>query len=125
MTVKSTQETKYIPSEIRKTKGKFKSRYEEGKSKANDNLKYGTKKYAIQNFNDSANITLDALQQGLDLKQMDINILNRRYKKIIELGGSTEAADKKLNKIKMFYKSNESLKKKGKDPFVENQQFDT
>jgi len=83
------------------------------------------KKYAIQNFNDNANITLDAVQQGLDLKQSDLNILNRQYKKIIELGGSTEAADKKLNKIKMFHKSNESLKKKGKDPFVENQQFDT
>ena len=124
MTVKSTQETKYISKDLRETKGKFKSRYESGKDKI-DNLEYGTKKYAIQNFNDNANITLDALQQGLDLKQMDINILNRQYKKIKELGGSTEAADKKLNKIKMFYKSNESLKKKGKDPFVENQQFDT
>jgi len=124
MTIKSTQETKYIPKDLRETKGKFKSRYESGKDKI-DNLEYGTKKYAIQNFNDNANITLDALQQGLDLKQMDINILNRQYKKIKELGGSTEAADKKLNKIKMFYKSNESLKKKGKDPFVENQQFDT
>ena len=125
MTVKSTQETKYIPKDLRETKGKFKGRYEEGKSKANDNLEYGTKKYAIQNFNDNANITLDALQQGLDLKQSDINILTRQYKKIKELGGSTESADRKLNKIKMFYKSNESLKKKGKDPFVENQQFDT
>jgi len=125
MTVKSTQETKYIPKDLRETKGKFKSRYEEGKSKANDNLEYGTKKYAIQNFNDNANITLDALQQGLDLKQSDITILTKQYKKIKELGASTEAADKKLNKIKMFYKSNENLKKKGKDPFVENQQFDT
>jgi len=124
MTVKSTQETKYIPKDLRKTKGKFKSRYESGKDKI-DNLEYGTKKYAIQNFNDNANITLDAVQQGLDLKQSDLNILNRQYKKIIELGGSTKAADKKLNKIKMFHKSNESLKKKGKDPFVENQQFDT
>jgi hypothetical protein len=124
MTVKSTQETKYIPSEIRKTKGKFKGRYESSKDKI-DNLEYGTKKYAIQNFNNNANITLDALQQGLDLSQSDINILSKQYKKIKELGGSTEAADKKLNKIKMFYKSNENLKKKGKDPFVENQQFDT
>jgi hypothetical protein len=124
MTVKSTQETKYIPEKIRKTKGKFKGRYESSKDKI-DNLEYGTKKYAIQNFNNNANITLDALQQGLDLSQSDINILSKQYKKIKELGGSTEAADKKLNKIKMFYKSNENLKKKGKDPFVENQQFDT
>ena len=99
MTVKSTQETKYIPKNLREIKGMFKSRYEKNKDKI-DNLEYGTKKYAIQNFNDNANITLDALQQGLDLKQMDINILNRQYKKIKELGGSTEAADKKLNKIK-------------------------
>jgi len=124
MTVKSTQETKYIPKNLREIKGTFKSRYEKNKDKI-DNLEYGTKKYAIQKFNNNANITLDALQQGLDLTQSDINILSKQYKEIKELGGSTESANKKLNKIKMFYKSNESLKKKGKDPFVENQQFDT
>jgi len=124
MTVKSTQETKYIPKNLREIKGTFKSRYEKNKDKI-DNLEYGTKKYAIQKFNNNANITLDALQQGLDLTQSDINILSKQYKEIKDLGGSTESANKKLNKIKMFYKSNESLKKKGKDPFVENQQFDT
>jgi len=124
MTVKSTQETKYIPKNLREIKGTFKSRYEKNKDKI-DNLEYGTKKYAIQKFNNNANITLDALQQGLDLTQSDINILSKQYKEIKDLGGSTESANKKLNKIKMFHKSNESLKKKGKDPFVENQQFDT
>jgi len=124
MTVKSTQETKYIPKNLREIKGTFKSRYEKNKDKI-DNLEYGTKKYAIQKFNNNANITLDALQQGLDLTQSDINILSKQYKEIKDLGGSTESANKKLNKIKMFYKSNESLKKKGKDPFIENQQFDT
>ena len=103
MTVKSTQETKYIPKNLREIKGTFKSRYEKNKDKI-DNLEYGTKKYAIQKFNNNANITLDALQQGLDLTQSDINILSKQYKEIKDWGGSTESANKNLIKLKCFIK---------------------
>jgi len=127
MTTKSTQTTRYIPQKLRevKGKGKFLSRYEKGKKEANDNLKYGTKKYAIQSFNNFANITLDAVSQGQDLSQTSLDILQTRYDDIVAVGASTEDALKKMKRIKMFHKGNQDLLKQGKDPFIERQAFDT
>lgn len=127
MTTKSTQTTRYIPSILRevKGKGKFPSRYERGKREANDNLKYGTKKYAIQSFNDYANLTLDSVTKGYDLSQTDLNVLQKRYDTIVKTGASTEDAMKKMKKIKMFHEGNKESLKKGKDPTDERQAFDT
>ena len=127
MTTKSTQTTRYIPQKLRevKGKGKFLNRYERGKKEANDNLKYGTKKYAIQSFNNFANITLDAVSQGQDLSQTSLDILQTRYDDIVAVGASTEDALKKMKKIKMFHKGNQDLLKQGKDHFIERQAFDT
>ena len=127
MTTKSTQTKRYIKDDLRevKGKGKFLSRYERGKKEANDNLKYGTKKYAIQSFNDYANLTLDSVSKGYDLSQTDLNVLMDRYDDIKAVGASTEDAMKKMKRIKMFHKGNQDLLKQGKDPFIERQAFDT
>ena len=125
MTKKSTQTKRYIDSDLRevKGKGKFKGRYESEKG-AIDNLKYGTKKYAIQEFNNSANMTLDSVTRGLDLTQTDLDLLEMDYKNLLKMDASTESAKKKLDKIKKIYKANEKMKKEGKDPFIERQPFD-
>ena len=127
MTTKSTQTTRYIPQKLRevKDKGKFLSRYERGKKEANDNLKYGTKKYAIQSFNNYDNLTLDSVSKGHDLSQTDLDVLQDRYDDIKAVGASTEDAMKKMKRIKMFHKGNQDLLKQGKDPFIERQAFDT
>jgi hypothetical protein len=127
MTTKSTQTKRYIKDDLRevKGKGKFLDRYERGKKEANDNLKYGTKKYAVQAFNDYANLTLDSVSKGHDLSQTDLDILQGRYDDIKAVGGSTEDAMKKMKRIKMFHKGNQDLLKQGKDPFIERQAFDT
>jgi len=120
-----TQETKYIPQRFRELKDKkYSSRYERGRKKANDNLQYGTKKYAIQSFNDSANIMLDSLDSGLTLSPSNLKRLDSKYKDLKDVGASTESADKKIKQIKNLYKEQQNMKKKGKDPFVEKQAFD-
>ncbi len=123
MTIKSTQEKKFIPRELRELKDKkYPSRYEKGKG--NDNLEYGTKKYAIQNFNNYANIVLDGLDSGLNVDVQDLKILDTRYRKLKDIGANTDSADKKINEIKTLFKEQKNMKKKGKDPFVEKQAFD-
>ena len=120
-----TQETKYIPQKLRELKNKnYSSRYERGRKKANDNLQYGTKKYAIQSFNDSANIILDSLDSGLTLSPRSLKRLDSEYNDLKDIGASTESADKKIKEIKNLYKEQQNMKKKGKDPFVEKQAFD-
>ena len=47
--------------------------------KAEDNLKYGTKKYFKQSFKNYANITEDALKKGYgELTQTDIDIMSKK-----------------------------------------------
>ena len=125
MTKKSTQTKKYIDPNLREVrgKGKFKGRYESEKG-AIDNLKYGTKKYAIQEFNNSANMILDSVSEGFDLTQTDLNLLEFDYKNLLKMDASTESAKKKLDRIKKLYKANEQMKKEGKDPIIERQPFD-
>ena len=123
MTIKSTQEKKFIPKELRELKDKkYPTRFEKGK--ANDNLEYGTKKYAIQNFNNYANIVLDGLDSGLNVDVQDLKILDTRYRKLKDIGANTDSADKKVNEIKTLFKEHQNMKKKGKDPFIEKQAFD-
>ena len=123
MTIKSTQEKKFIPRELRELKDKkYPSRYEKGK--ANDNLEYGTKKYAIQNFNNYANIVLDGLDSGINVTVSNLKVLDSRYQKLKDIGANTDSADKKINKIKTLFKEHKNMKKKGKDPFIEKQAFD-
>ena len=125
MVKKSTQTKRYIDSDLRevKGKGKFKGRYESEKG-AIDNLEYGTKKYAVQEFNNSANMALDSVTRGLDLTQSTLDLLEFDYKNLIKMKAPTESAKKKIEKIKKIYKANEQMKKEGKDPFVERQPFD-
>ena len=119
------QETQYIPKDLRELKNKkYPDRYERGRKEANDNLKYGTKKYAIQSFNDSANIMLDSLDSGLTLSPSNLKRLDSKYRDLKDVGASTESADKKIKQIKNLYKEQQNMKKKGKDPFVEKQAFD-
>ena len=55
--------------------------------KAEDNLKYGTKKYFKQSFKNYADIVEGGLRQGLDsLTQNDIDIMSKRFENIVKSG---------------------------------------
>ena len=75
----------------------------EKKKEAEDNLKYGTKKYFKKNLEEYGDIVKKRVSRdiGVDsLKQMDIDIMSDDYKKMVEAGASD--LDKKLEaKAKM------------------------
>jgi len=88
--------------------------------KAEDNLKYGTKKYFKQSFKRYADIVEKGLRKGLDsLNQDDINIMSRRYQAIIDSGADKTEADKQVKSIVKEYMINEGIKAEGKDPYSE------
>jgi len=88
--------------------------------KAEDNLKYGTKKYFKQSFKRYADIVEKGLRKGLDsLNQEDINIMSRRYQSIIDSGADKTEADKQVKSIVKEYMINEGIKAEGKDPYDE------
>ena len=88
--------------------------------KAEDNLKYGTKKYFKQSFKRYADIVEKGLRRGLDsLDQTDIDVMSRRYQELIESGADNTEADKQVKSIVKEYMINENIKRKGKDPYDE------
>ena len=88
--------------------------------KAEDNLKYGTKKYFKQSFKRYADIVEKGLREGLDsLQQQDIDIMSRRYQELIESGADKTEADKQVRSIVKEYMINEGIKQEGKNPFRE------
>ena len=87
---------------------------------AEDNLKYGTKKYFKQSFKRYADIVEKGLRRGLDsLDQTDIDVMSRRYQELIESGADKTEADKQVKSIVKEYMINENIKRKGKDPYDE------
>ena len=88
--------------------------------KAEDNLKYGTKKYFKQSFKRYADIVEKGLRRGLDsLDQTDIDVMSRRYQELIESGADKTEADKQVKSIVKEYMINENIKRKGKNPYDE------
>ena len=56
----------------------------EEKKEAEDNLKYGTKKYFKKNLEEYGDIVKSGLDKGIDsLKQTDIDIMSDDYKKMV------------------------------------------
>ena len=95
--------------------------------KAEDNLKYGTKKYFKQNFKEYSDIVKEGLDKGLDsLQQADIDIMSRHYKELME-SGATEAdkkeADAKLRSIVKEYMKNKKIESQGKNPYNEKKKM--
>ena len=95
--------------------------------KAEDNLKYGTKKYFKQSFKNYADIVKEGLDKGLDsLQQVDIDIMSRHYKELIE-SGATEVdkkeADAKLRSIVKEYMKNKKIESQGKNPYSEKKKM--
>ena len=88
--------------------------------KAEDNLKYGTKKYFKQSFKRYADIVEKGLKRGLDsLQQEDIDIMSRRYQEIVDSGADKTEADEQVRSIVKEYMINENIKREGKDPYDE------
>ena len=95
--------------------------------KAEDNLKYGTKKYFKQNFNEYSDIVKDGLEKGLDsLQQVDINVMSRQYNELVESGATEldkkEAKDKMRSIVKEYIK-NKKIRDQGKVPSRENKKL--
>jgi hypothetical protein len=95
--------------------------------KAEDNLKYGTKKYFKQNFNEYSDIVKDGLEKGLDsLQQVDINVMSRQYNELVESGATKidkkEAKDKMRSIVKEYIK-NKKIRDQGKVPSRENKKL--
>ena len=92
--------------------------------KAEDNLKYGTKKYFKQSFKDYANIVEKGLKEGLDsLTQVDIDIMSSRYKDIVDSGADKTEAEKQMKSIVKEYMINENIKRQGKSPYSEKKKL--
>ena len=95
----------------------------EKKKEAEDNLKYGTKKYFKKNLEEYGDIVKSGLDKGLDsLKQMDIDIMSDDYKKMVEAGASDldkKEAKSKMRAIVKEYVENKKIEAEGKDPVSE------
>ena len=92
--------------------------------KAEDNLKYGTKKYFKQSFKDYADIVEKGLREGIDsLQQVDIDIMSRRYQELVDSGADKTEAEKQMRSIVKEYMINENIKRKGKDPYDEKKKL--
>tara|TARA_Y100001938_G_C7943498_1_gene355524 strand:+ start:64 stop:363 length:300 start_codon:yes stop_codon:yes gene_type:complete len=92
--------------------------------KAEDNLKYGTKKYFKQSFKEYANIVEEGLKDGLDsLQQVDIDIMSRRYKELVDSGADKTEAEKQMRSIVKEYMINENIKRQGKSPYDEKKKL--
>ena len=95
----------------------------EKKKEAEDNLKYGTKKYFKKNLEEYGDIVKRGLDKGIDsLKQMDIDIMSDDYKKMVEAGASDldkKEAKSKMRAIVKEYVENKKIEAEGKDPVSE------
>ena len=88
--------------------------------KAEDNLKYGTKKYFKQSFKNYADITEDALKKGYgELTQTDIDIMSERFDNIVKSGADKIEAEKQMRSIVKEYVENKKIEAEGKDPVSE------
>ena len=88
--------------------------------KAEDNLKYGTKKYFKQSFKNYADITEDALKKGYgELTQTDIDIMSERFDNIVKSGADKTEAEKQMRSIVKEYVENKKIEAEGKDPVSE------
>ena len=92
--------------------------------KAEDNLKYGTKKYFKQSFKNYADIVEGGLRQGLDsLTQNDIDIMSKRFENIVKSGADKTDAEKQMRSIVKEYMINENIKRQGKNPYDEKKKL--
>ena len=92
--------------------------------KAEDNLKYGTKKYFKQSFKNYADIVEGGLRQGLDsLTQNDIDIMSKRFENIVKSGADKTDAEKQMRSIVKEYMINENIKREGKSPYSEKKKL--
>ena len=92
--------------------------------KAEDNLKYGTKKYFKQSFKNYADIVEGGLRQGLDsLTQNDIDIMSQRFENIVKSGADKTDAEKQMRSIVKEYMINENIKRQGKNPYDEKKKL--
>ena len=95
----------------------------EKKKEAEDNLKYGTKKYFKKNLEEYGDIVKRGLDKGIDsLRQMDIDIMSDDYKKMVEAGASDldkKEAKSKMRAIVKEYVENKKIEAEGKDPVSE------
>jgi len=94
--------------------------------KAEDNLKYGTKKYFKKFFNEYSDIVKKGLDQGLDMGQVDIDVMSRQYKNMVDAGADDldikEAKDKMRSIVKEYIK-NKKIESEGKDAFTEKKKM--
>jgi len=92
--------------------------------KAEDNLKYGTKKYLKQSFKNYADIVTKGLKEGYgELTQSDIDIMSSRYNRLVESGADKSEAEKQMKSIVKEYMLNEKLKNQGKVPSIEKKKL--
>ena len=90
--------------------------YADTKPKAEDNLKYGTKKYFKQSFKEYADIVEKGLKKGHgELTQSDINIMSERYNNLVDSGADKSEAEKQMKSIVKEYMINKSIKSDGID----------
>jgi|TARA_R100001460_G_scaffold106543_1_gene154141 hypothetical protein len=94
--------------------------------KAEDNIKYGTKKYFKQFFNEYSDIVKEGLDKGLDMDQTDINVMSRQYKNMVDAGADDidikEAKDRMKSIVKEYMK-NKKIESQGKDAFTEKKKM--
>ena len=95
--------------------------------KAEDNLQYGTKKYFKQFFNEYSDIVKEGLDKGYgSLDQVDINVMSRQYKDLVESGATEldkkEAKDKMRSIVKEYIK-NKKIESEGKEPSMEKKKM--
>ena len=88
--------------------------------KAEDNLKYGTKKYFKQSFKEYADIIEGGLKEGIDaLDQQSIDIMSSRFNDIIKSGADKSEAIKQMKSIVKEYEENKIMKDANKDPQIQ------
>jgi len=88
--------------------------------KAEDNLKYGTKKYFKQSFKQYADIIEEGLKEGIDaLDQQSIDIMSRKFNDIVKSGADKSEALKQMKSIVKEYMENKSIKDSNKDPQIQ------
>ena len=88
--------------------------------KAEDNLKYGTKKYFKQSFKNYADIVEGGLKEGYgELTQTDIDIMSKRFDNIVKSGADKTEAEKQMRSIVKEYVENKKIEAEGKDPVSE------
>ena len=98
--------------------------YADTKPKAEDNLKYGTKKYFKQSFKEYADIVEKGLKKGHgELTQSDINIMSERYNNLVDSGADKSEAEKQMKSIVKEYMLNEKIKNEGKVPSLERKKL--